>query len=141
MLDLIQTYGVYYLIGQYPNGPLGGLALTFLLASAGLVLALPVGIVLGLCRVSPFAVLRWPATALVYVVRGTPLLMVIFWAYFLLPTITGQRTDQFSTMLTALVIFDGAYLAEIVRAGIQADRKSTRLNSSHIQKSRMPSSA
>lgn len=34
MLDLIQTYGVYYLIGQYPNGPLGGLALTFLLASA-----------------------------------------------------------------------------------------------------------
>jgi polar amino acid transport system permease protein len=120
MLDLIQTYGVYYLIGQYPNGPLGGLALTFLLASAGLILALPVGIVLGLCRVSPFAVLRWPATALVYVVRGTPLLMVIFWAYFLLPTITGQRTDQFSTMLTALVIFDGAYLAEIVRAGIQA---------------------
>ena len=33
MLDLIQTYGIYYLIGQYPNGPLGGLALTFLLAS------------------------------------------------------------------------------------------------------------
>lgn len=120
MLDLIQTYGIYYLIGQYPNGPLGGLALTFLLASAGLVLALPVGILLGLCRVSPIAALRWPATALVYIVRGTPLLMVIFWAYFLLPSVTGQRTDQFSTMLTALVIFDGAYLAEIVRAGIQA---------------------
>ena len=119
MLDLIQTYGIYYLIGQYPNGPLGGLALTFLLASAGLVLALPAGIILGLCRVSPIAALRWPATALVYVVRGTPLLMVIFWAYFLLPSVTGQRTDQFSTMLTALVIFDGAYLAEIVRAGIQ----------------------
>ncbi|MCT7325091.1 MAG: amino acid ABC transporter permease [Ralstonia sp.] len=120
MLDLIQTYGIYYLIGQYPNGPLGGLALTFLLASAGLVLALPMGIILGLCRVSPIAALRWPATALVYIVRGTPLLMVIFWAYFLLPSVTGQRTDQFSTMLTALVIFDGAYLAEIVRAGIQA---------------------
>ncbi|CAB3798452.1 Inner membrane amino-acid ABC transporter permease protein YhdY [Paraburkholderia ultramafica] len=120
MLELLQTYGLYYIIGQYPNGPLGGLALTLLLASAGLVLALPVGIVLGLCRVSPFSVLRWPATALVYVVRGTPLLMVIFWAYFLLPTVTGHRTDQFSTMLTALVIFDGAYLAEIVRAGIQA---------------------
>ncbi|WP_197339884.1 amino acid ABC transporter permease [Ralstonia solanacearum] len=120
MLDLLQTYGVYYLVGQYPNGPLGGLALTFLLAATGLILALPVGIVLGLCRVSPIAALHWPATALVYVVRGTPLLMVIFWAYFLLPSITGRRTDQFSTMLTALVIFDGAYLAEIVRAGIQA---------------------
>ncbi|MBP0590267.1 amino acid ABC transporter permease [Paraburkholderia sp. LEh10] len=120
MLDILRTYGLYYVVGQYPNGPLGGLALTLLLASAGLVLALPVGVVFGLCRVSPFSVLRYPATGLVYVVRGTPLLMVIFWAYFLLPTMTGHRTDQFSTMLTALVIFDGAYLAEIVRAGIQA---------------------
>ncbi|MEM5389128.1 amino acid ABC transporter permease [Paraburkholderia phymatum] len=120
MIDILQTYGMYYLVGQYPNGPLGGLVLTLMLASAGLVLALPVGIVFGLCRISPFRVLRWPATALVYGVRGTPLLMVIFWAYFLLPTLTGHRTNQFSTMLTALVVFDGAYLAEIVRAGIQA---------------------
>ncbi|MEM5439542.1 amino acid ABC transporter permease [Paraburkholderia diazotrophica] len=120
MIDILQTYGMYYLVGQYPNGPLGGLVLTLMLASAGLVLALPVGIVFGLCRISPFRALRWPATALVYGVRGTPLLMVIFWAYFLLPTLTGHRTNQFSTMLTALVVFDGAYLAEIVRAGIQA---------------------
>jgi polar amino acid transport system permease protein len=51
-------------------------------------------------------------------VRGTPLLMVVFWAYFFLPSVTGVRTNQFSTMLIALVLFDGAYLAEIVRAGI-----------------------
>ena len=119
MLDVIQNYGLYFLIGQYPNGPLGGLVLTVMLASAGLVLALPVGIVLGLCRVSPFNALRWPATALIYIVRGTPLLMVVFWAYFLLPSVTGLRTPQFATMLVALVVFDGAYLAEIVRAGIQ----------------------
>ncbi|MEM8325937.1 ABC transporter permease subunit, partial [Morganella morganii] len=43
-----------------------------------------------------------------------------FWAYFFLPTLTGQRTDQFTTMLLALVLFDAVYLAEIVRAGIQA---------------------
>ncbi|MBN0372017.1 ABC transporter permease subunit, partial [Pseudomonas aeruginosa] len=61
----------------------------------------------------------WPITALVFVVRGVPLLMVIFWAYFFLPTLTGQRTDQFTTMLLALVLFDAVYLAEIVRAGIQ----------------------
>jgi polar amino acid transport system permease protein len=120
MLDILRTYGLYYLVGQYPNGPLGGMLMTLLLAAAALVLALPVGIVFGLCRVSPFALCRWPATILVYVVRGTPLLMVIFWAYFLLPTVTGHRTDQFTTMLTALMIFNGAYLAEIVRAGIQA---------------------
>lgn len=119
MLELIDTYWVYFLIGQYPNGPLGGLALTLLLASLGLLLGLPLGIVLGLARVSPFAWLRLPVTALVFVVRGIPLLMVVFWAYFFLPSVTGVKTDQFATMLIALVVFDAVYLAEIVRAGIQ----------------------
>lgn len=119
MVQLIQDYWVYFLIGQYPHGPLGGLALTLVLASLGLVLAFPVGLLLALARVSPWRLLRWPAMALIYVVRGTPLLMVVFWAYFLIPTLTGVKTDQFSTMLAALVVFDGAYLAEIMRAGIQ----------------------
>ena len=119
MIDLIQTYWLYFLVGQYPNGPLGGLALTVLLAALGLALALPIGLLLGLARVSPIAAIRWPVTVIVYVVRGMPLLMVIFWAYFFLPSVTGHKTEQFSTMLIALVIFDGAYLAEIVRAGIR----------------------
>ncbi|PWK31138.1 MULTISPECIES: amino acid ABC transporter permease [unclassified Pseudomonas] len=118
MLDIIHNYGLFYLIGQYPNGPLGGLLMTLILAAMALVLAFPVGVLLALCRISPYRLLRLPVTGLVYVLRGTPLLMVIFWAYFLLPTLTGQRTDQFGTMLAALVIFDGVYLAEIIRAGI-----------------------
>lgn len=118
MLELIQTYWLYFLVGQYPNGPLGGLALTLILATLGLVLSLPLGLVLGLMRISPWRWVRWPVTALVYVVRGTPLLMVVFWAYFFLPSVTGIKTDQFWTMLVALVIFDAAYLAEIVRAGV-----------------------
>ncbi|TEE40962.1 amino acid ABC transporter permease [Pseudomonas aeruginosa] len=118
-LELIDSYWLYFLVGQYPNGPLGGLALTLVLASLALLLALPLGILLGLARVSPWRWLRWPITALVFVVRGVPLLMVIFWAYFFLPTLTAQRTDQFTTMLLALVLFDAVYLAEIVRAGIQ----------------------
>ena len=119
MVDLIHTYWLYFLIGQYPNGPLGGLALTVLLAALALLLALPIGLLLGLARVSPFRAIRWPVTALVHVVRGIPLLMVIFWAYFFLPSVTGHQTGQFSTMLMALVVFDGVYLAEIVRAGIR----------------------
>lgn len=119
MLELIQNYWVYFLIGQYPNGPLGGLALTVALAALGLVLGLPLGLLFGLARLSPWRALRWPVTALVYVVRGTPLLLVIFWAYFFLPSLTGHKTDQFTTMLAALVVFDGVYLAEIIRAGIQ----------------------
>ena len=119
MIELIHNYWLYFLVGQYPDGPLGGLALTLLLGVAALALAAPLGVVLGLARTSSHRALRWPVTALVYVVRGTPLLMVIFWAYFFLPAVTGQQTSQFSTMLTALVVFNGAYLAEIVRAGIQ----------------------
>ena len=118
MTELVGKYWLYFLVGQYPNGPLGGLALTLLLAAAGLFLALPLGVLLGIARLSAYRWLRWPVTALVMTVRGTPLLMVVFWAYFFLPSVTGVRTNQFSTMLIALVLFDGAYLAEIVRAGI-----------------------
>jgi polar amino acid transport system permease protein len=119
-LELVDTYWRYFLLGRYPAGPLGGLSLTLLLAALGLLLALPLGLLLGLGRISPWRWVRLPVTALVFVVRGTPLLMVVFWAYFFLPSVTGVKTDQFATMLIALVVFDAAYLAEIVRAGIQA---------------------
>lgn len=118
--EMLDTYWLYVLVGQYPHGPLGGLSLTVLLAALGLLLALPLGIALGVARLSRRRWLRAPVSALVLVVRGTPLLMVVFWAYFFLPTLTGHKTGQFSTMLAALVIFDAAYLAEIVRAGLQA---------------------
>lgn len=117
-MEVIDSYWLYFLVGRFPHGPLGGLALTLVLASLGLLLALPLGLVLGLARVSPSRWVRWPVTALVFVVRGTPLLMVIFWAYFFLPSVTGVQTSQFSTMLMALVLFDSCYLAEIVRAGV-----------------------
>ena len=120
MIELIQDNWLYFLVGQYPHGPLGGLALTLALAALGLALAMPLGLVLGLARASGRRALRWPITALVYVVRGVPLLMVIFWAYFFLPSVTGVKTSQFTTMLGALVLFDAVYLAEIVRAGIHA---------------------
>jgi len=116
--DVIGTYWLYFLVGRFPHGPLGGLTLTLVLASLGLLFALPFGLLLGLGRVSPWRWLRWPVTALVFAVRGTPLLMVVFWAYFFLPSVTGIQTGQFPTMLMALVLFDSCYLAEIVRAGI-----------------------
>lgn len=118
-IELVDTYWLYFLVGRYPEGPLGGLALTLLLAASGLVLALPLGLLLGLARVSLSGVLRGAVALLIYLVRATPLLMVVFWAYFFLPSVTGVRTDQFMTMLMVLVLFNGVYMAEIVRAGIQ----------------------
>jgi len=56
----------------------------------------------------------------VYLVRGLPLLMFIFWAYFFVPLIIGRPVAGTTTMVVALVCYESAYLAEIIRAGIQA---------------------
>jgi polar amino acid transport system permease protein len=118
--SILHDYGLLLLVGQYPTGPLGGLALTFILAVLGLALAFPLSVLLALARVSPFRILYWPATALVYVMRGLPLIMLIFWVYYFLPVIVGQPVSGFSTLLATLVIYEAAYLAEIVRAGIES---------------------
>jgi len=120
MLELIDTYWLYFLVGQYPDGPLGGLVLTILLSGAALLLAMPLGLLLGIARVSPYRAVNVPVAVLVHVVRAVPLLLVLFWAYFFLPAVTGVKTSQATTMLIVLVLFDSIYLAEIVAAGIRA---------------------
>lgn len=120
MLELIDTYWLYFLVGQYPQGPLGGLVLTILLSGAALVLAMPLGLLLGIARVSPYRAIALPVAGLVQVVRAVPLLLVLFWVYFFLPAVTGVKTSQATTMLMVLVVFDSVYLAEIVAAGIRA---------------------
>jgi polar amino acid transport system permease protein len=108
------------LVGQYPNGPLGGIAATLLLSVLGIGLAFPLSVSIALARLSPWRALRWPATALVYVMRGVPLLMIIFWVYFLLPLLIGRIVPGFVAMVCTLVVYEAAFLSEIVRAGIQA---------------------
>lgn len=120
ILDIVRDNWILLLIGQYPNGPLGGIACTLILSLLGIVLAFPLSVLLALARLSPWRLLRWPATTLVYIVRGVPLLMVILWVYFLVPLLIGHSVSGFVTMLCTLVIYEGAYLSEVVRAGIEA---------------------
>lgn len=119
VLSILREYGALLVIGQYPNGPLGGLAITLVLSALGLLLAFPLGIGIALARISPFRWLRMPASAVIYVVRGVPLLMFIFWVYFFVPALIGRTVSGFTTMVITLVIYQAAYLAEIVRAGIE----------------------
>lgn len=119
-IDIVRDNWLLLLIGQYPNGPLGGFAATMLLSVLGIALAFPLSVVLALCRISKRAVLSIPAAALVYAVRGIPLLMIIFWVYFLFPLLLGANVPGFATMLCTLVLYEGAFLSEVVRAGIQA---------------------
>jgi polar amino acid transport system permease protein len=120
MHHIVSDNWLLLLVGQYPNGPLGGIAATLLLSILGIGLAFPLSVLAALARLSPWTLLRWPATALVYVMRGVPLLLIIFWVYFLLPLLIGKIVPGFVAMVCTLVVYEAAFLSETVRAGIQA---------------------
>ncbi|WP_347556904.1 amino acid ABC transporter permease [Robbsia sp. KACC 23696] len=120
ILQILHDNWPLLLIGQYPHGPIGGIVLTILLASAALVIAFPFGILVAMARVSPIPMVRAVVTGYVYTVRGIPLLMIVFWVYFLMPVLTGVPVSGFTTMLCALVVYDAAYLGEIIRSGMNA---------------------
>jgi len=82
----------YFMIGRYPNGPLGGLGLTLYLAVVSCILSVFGGLFLGLLSIAKYRWIRLPSVLFINAVRGLPLLMVIFWMYFLLPVLTGKTT-------------------------------------------------
>jgi len=108
----------YFFFGRYPQGPLGGVALTLYLAVVSLVLSFFGGLVLGLLSVSRNRLVKWGSSAIIQTIRGMPLLMVIFWMFFLLPAMLGSGMTADWTIITALTLFTSSYMAEIVRAGI-----------------------
>lgn len=120
MLTIVEENWLLLLVGQYPNGPLGGFAATLILSALSIALAFPVSVVIALARLSSSPLLLWPSTALVYVARGVPLLMLILWVYFMVPLLIGANVPGFVTMLVTLVIYEGAFLSEVVRGGIVA---------------------
>lgn len=110
----------YLLVGGFPRGPLGGLAVTVLLALGGIFGAFWLGLGVGLLRIARRRLLRWPAMVYIEIIRGTPLLMVVFWFYFLAPVLLGETLPEAQSALIALIVFTSAYIAEIVRAGVQS---------------------
>jgi polar amino acid transport system permease protein len=120
MLDILIHNAHFLLLGQYPDGPVGGLALTLILSLLGLAFAFPLGVLLALCRTSPYRALRAPSTILVYVVRSTPLVMLVFWSYFLVPGLIGHVVSALTTLVVTLLVYHAAYICEIVRAGIES---------------------
>jgi len=108
----------YFFIGRYPKGPLGGVGLTLYLAAVSLVLSFLGGLILGLLSISRNRPVRWASVGIIQTIRGTPLLMVIFWMFFLLPSLFGGGMPASWTVITALTLFTSSYMSEIVRAGI-----------------------
>jgi polar amino acid transport system permease protein len=93
---------------------------TLRLAIPSIVLGFILGIFIGLARLSSRRWLRMPATVYVEFFRGVPLVMVIFWIWIVVPVVLKVKIPEFGVALTAFVIFEAAYLGEIVRAGVQS---------------------
>jgi putative glutamine transport system permease protein len=95
-----------------------GLGWTVGLAAVSIAIAFPLGLLLALGRLSGFAPLRWAATTYIELMRGLPLLLIIFFSYFALPQLLNLRLTPFVAGVIALSAFTAALLAEIIRAGI-----------------------
>jgi polar amino acid transport system permease protein len=120
MADFLHTYGLMFLVGSWPHGPVGGFAGTLALAGLGLAGAFPLALVIGIARTSSIRPIKAASTAWVYTFRSIPLIMIIFWAYFLLPVLIGTELPAFSTALCAIIFYESAFLAEIIRAGLDS---------------------
>jgi polar amino acid transport system permease protein len=117
--DPVFTGDIVALREGYAPGPLLiGLWMTLKISALALVFALALGLVAGLGRVASNPAARNLATTYVEIIRGTPLLVQIFIMYFFIGSVL--ELSAFSAGVAALAVFTGAYVAEIVRAGIEA---------------------
>jgi His/Glu/Gln/Arg/opine family amino acid ABC transporter permease subunit len=101
---------------------LEGAAMTVFLTVTTMLLAIPGGLVLATLRLSTVAPLRWIATAFVEFFRATPLVLQIYWAYYVLPLLVDLRLSAVATALIGLVCNISAFNSETFRAGIQSIR-------------------
>lgn len=116
----------FNIIPKYFPMLLEGIKMTILLTLASVFIGVVLGLIAALMKMSRAAVLRVVASAYIEVIRGTPLLVQIFLVYFGLPEIIGFNIPEFPASVIALALNSGAYVAEIIRAGIQAvDRGQT----------------
>jgi general L-amino acid transport system permease protein len=99
-----------------------GLLLTLLMAIISIVLSFPLGVLLALGRTSNLPVVRWFSILYIEIVRGLPLIGILFLAQVMLPLFlpADLRLDRLLRGITGLILFSAAYMAENVRGGLQA---------------------
>lgn len=111
-----------YIVRILPN-MISGLGVSAEIFLVTIVLALPLGILLSLVRISKLALCRQVASAYIYLMRGTPLMLQIMFIYYGLPLIMDIQLDDFPAAIVAFVANYAAYFAEIFRGGIQSISK------------------
>jgi general L-amino acid transport system permease protein len=100
----------------------GGLLVTLVISFTGIIFSLPLGVLLALGRRSEFPIVRTFCIIFIEFWRGVPLITVLFFATYMLPFFlpTDWRIDGLARVLIGVVLFAGAYMAEVVRGGLQA---------------------
>jgi general L-amino acid transport system permease protein len=122
----------------------GGLPLTLILATFGVALAFPIGVVLALGRRSELPAIKTICVVYIELIRGVPLISLLFMSSVMLPLFLpeGVTIDKLLRALIAIVLFAAAYVAETVRGGLQAISKgqyegADSLGLSYWQKTRL----
>jgi general L-amino acid transport system permease protein len=115
-------WGGLFGLSYVDNERWGGLTLTLLLATFGLAFAFPLSILLALGRRSEMPLVRWLSVVYIELIRGVPLISVLFMASVMLPLFlpAGISIDKLLRAQLAMILFAAAYLAEVVRGGLQA---------------------
>lgn len=109
-------------LARVPTDRWGGLLLTVVVSATGIAASLPIGIALALGRRSKDLIVSGFSTAFIELWRGVPLVTVLFLFLIMLPIFLprGSHLDQLVLALIAISVFAGAYMAEVVRGGLQA---------------------
>ena len=110
-------------VWQYRDALAAGTATTFLLTVATMAIAVPCGILVAALRLSAVAPVRAVATAYVELFRNLPLILVVYWAFYVVPILIGVGLSPLATGLAALALNVTAYNAETFRAGINSIRR------------------
>ncbi len=99
-----------------------GAEVTIMLTATTMAIALPGGLILALLRLSPFRAVRGAATAFVEFFRATPLILQIYWVFYVLPAAFDVQLSEFATALLGLSLNVSSFNSETFRAGIQSIR-------------------
>jgi general L-amino acid transport system permease protein len=118
----VLMWGGIFGLRYVENERWGGLILTLLLTTFGLAFAFPLSILLALGRRSDMPVIRALSVGYIELIRGVPLISLLFMASVMLPLFlpSGVTIDKLLRAQIAMILFAAAYLAEVVRGGLQA---------------------
>ncbi|WP_414475950.1 amino acid ABC transporter permease [Microvirga sp. M2] len=105
-----------------PSDQWGGLLLTLILAVSGITFSLPVGVLFALGRRSRLPLIRWFCIGFIELCRGVPFVTVLFMAIVMLPFFLplGMKPDPLALAVIGIIFYEAAYMAEVVRGGLQA---------------------